>query len=466
MNARPQRDHAPRASGQPRGARPTKAGAFTLLEVLLAMGLTAVLLLAISSAISLHLRAFHTGRTDVEQAQLARALLNRLGEDLRSLAPPSAWTIDQVLEPAPPSTLVPPAAGGASAPQGAAPGSPAATAPLSPAPSGPTAPSQPPSATTPSAGGTGAPTSQLAPPPPVESLPTEPPGGRPLLRGSARRLTLLVRRPPRPQPLDPALATDPQARALWAGLLKVDFELFGAEDEPALLNDSAGAFQPAGLVRSVRVWAPGEEQEPPGELGQPSFLGTETEPRAMGATPGEETSPRWDRLGETSGDEPSQTPPADLNLLQIPEVVDWQLRYFDGQTWTTGWVGRPENPLPVAIEVSLALAPADQAVELRREGPWFQEPDEFAEAAPPGGPGPRGPAPDGYPPPTEAASAAAGSIPVRRDLVFYRQVFVLPLGRPVAAEPAGGFDTQFEPAPTPASALPGTPLPTSPGARP
>ena len=56
---------------------------FTLLEVLLALGLVSAVLLAVTMAIDVHLRLLDSGRTHVEEAQLARALLRRIADDLR-----------------------------------------------------------------------------------------------------------------------------------------------------------------------------------------------------------------------------------------------------------------------------------------------------------------------------------------------------------------------------------------------
>ena len=57
---------------------------FTLMEVLLAMAIAAIVLAAITMAIDFHLRVVDRGRRDVEEAQLARALLRRIADDLRS----------------------------------------------------------------------------------------------------------------------------------------------------------------------------------------------------------------------------------------------------------------------------------------------------------------------------------------------------------------------------------------------
>jgi hypothetical protein len=57
---------------------------FTLLEVVLALGLTVVVMAAIGVAIFLHLRAVDHTRSAIERDQLARILLRRIGDDLRS----------------------------------------------------------------------------------------------------------------------------------------------------------------------------------------------------------------------------------------------------------------------------------------------------------------------------------------------------------------------------------------------
>lgn len=65
---------------------------FTLLEVLLALSLCALLLGAVYMSLSLHWKYTTAGRDEVERSQLARAVLNRITLDLRSAlyrAPPA-----------------------------------------------------------------------------------------------------------------------------------------------------------------------------------------------------------------------------------------------------------------------------------------------------------------------------------------------------------------------------------------
>jgi len=70
----------PKPSDRARNRLPS---GFTLLEVLLALALTAVVLYMVTMAIGLHLRMLDTGRTEVEEATLARALLEQIAEDIR-----------------------------------------------------------------------------------------------------------------------------------------------------------------------------------------------------------------------------------------------------------------------------------------------------------------------------------------------------------------------------------------------
>lgn len=68
-------------------SRPTSPRmGFTLLELLLTAILAATLILTLWSLFGTYLRIFDTGRTRAEQAQLARAVVQRMADDLRSIA--------------------------------------------------------------------------------------------------------------------------------------------------------------------------------------------------------------------------------------------------------------------------------------------------------------------------------------------------------------------------------------------
>jgi prepilin-type N-terminal cleavage/methylation domain-containing protein len=60
--------------------------AFTLLELILALGLTGILLSALYAAMELHWRFSTQGQIEVERAQVARALLTRMSADIRSVS--------------------------------------------------------------------------------------------------------------------------------------------------------------------------------------------------------------------------------------------------------------------------------------------------------------------------------------------------------------------------------------------
>lgn len=66
----------------------------TLLELMLALALTAVLLGLIGMAVDVHLRMLDSRQARVERSQLARAILTRIATDLRSAIQPSASASD------------------------------------------------------------------------------------------------------------------------------------------------------------------------------------------------------------------------------------------------------------------------------------------------------------------------------------------------------------------------------------
>ena len=67
-----------------------KNHAFTLIEIILSLGLSVLVLMAVGMAINLHLRLLDSGRTKVEEAQLARAILRNIAQDLRNAVPYNA----------------------------------------------------------------------------------------------------------------------------------------------------------------------------------------------------------------------------------------------------------------------------------------------------------------------------------------------------------------------------------------
>lgn len=67
-----------------RGGKGPQRGGFTLLELLVAAGLTTVVLAALWTLFSMYERLFTKAETQAQRAQLARALLQQLADDLHS----------------------------------------------------------------------------------------------------------------------------------------------------------------------------------------------------------------------------------------------------------------------------------------------------------------------------------------------------------------------------------------------
>ena len=61
----------------------SRRSAYTLLELLLALALSALIMMAIGLALDLHLRSLERHRGQLEEAQLARAILRHIANDLR-----------------------------------------------------------------------------------------------------------------------------------------------------------------------------------------------------------------------------------------------------------------------------------------------------------------------------------------------------------------------------------------------
>lgn len=60
----------------------SRSGGFTLLEVMLTLALSSLVVVALAMAIDFQLRVVELGRTDVEEAQLARVILHHIANDI------------------------------------------------------------------------------------------------------------------------------------------------------------------------------------------------------------------------------------------------------------------------------------------------------------------------------------------------------------------------------------------------
>lgn len=77
-----------------------KRHGFTLIEVLLSLGLTVVLMLAVYTVFDLYQQVTVAGRADVERAQIVRAIVRKMELDLRSCVfqPPGEEESEAALE--------------------------------------------------------------------------------------------------------------------------------------------------------------------------------------------------------------------------------------------------------------------------------------------------------------------------------------------------------------------------------
>lgn len=76
---------------------------------------------------------------------------------------------------------------------------------------------------------------------------------------------------------------------------------------------------------------------------------------------------------------PDGLDPADDSLLQVPEVIGLEFRYYDGGGWVDQWNSLTQKSLPVAIEVTLRLKTTERAGGKRRT-PAPTADEELSEA--------------------------------------------------------------------------------------
>jgi prepilin-type N-terminal cleavage/methylation domain-containing protein len=270
----------------------SRAG-FTLLEILLALGIAVVLMAGVYSGVMMHYRQIDAGREVAEDAQVLRALVARMRADLQAIefrwAAPKAPTTDTGESGAAGGASG--AAGGASGAAGATGGSGGAAAGASGGATAGTAGG----ATGGAASGTGAAPATTTTEEPEEDPSGFPPGG---VMGTSQSLTLLVRTPP--EGLD--LSTNVSSGTAPSLLRMITYSLGR--------TDNSSFEQGEGLLRRV---------------GQ-----------------------------ETPSTTVSYDPNAGVSELLAPEVKKIQFSFYDGTEWTEYWDTTRTTP-PVAIKVELAV---------------------------------------------------------------------------------------------------------------
>ena len=296
--------------------------AFTLLELILSLALTAVIAGIIGSLVQLYLTNQQTGRDSVRQAQLARAVLNMIAEDVRTTVRYQAFDtsgLAQLLSSDSGSGGGGGSGGGASsggggAASGAAGSSSAAS---SGAASSGAAPSSGGSSSG-GAGGSSSGSSESTTPAPL------PPG----IYGSSTSIEIDLSRLPRPDEYYPKMAntstgsigdmpSDVKTVGYYVQSPRTDgvLDSLGQLSQQAIGVNAAVATTPnGGLVRRSVDRAVTQYAY---ENGQSSQL-------------------------QRTGD------------LIAPEVIALEFQYFDGTTWQTQWDGSQQG-LPHVVKITIAM---------------------------------------------------------------------------------------------------------------
>jgi len=283
--------------------RVTRRG-LTLLELLLALAISAFLMAAVAMAMELHFRALDTRRSQVEEANLARAVLKRMADDLRGavkyvevdteaidgateLAAEEATGVD-------PSDL-----------------DPADLAEIENAVAGETAEGEPSEDVQDIAGSTVVPV-------------------RPGLYGNQFEFQVDVSRLPRIDQYQASLNTSVNVTDIPSDVKTVAYYLTGVNAPAAGATGVGASAMPGGAVLD--------------DNGEP----------AMGLVRRE-----LDRAVTTYAATSGLQATGNATQILAPEITRLQFQYFNGFEWFTEWDSAAQSGLPVAVEISLAIRRAD-----------------------------------------------------------------------------------------------------------
>jgi Tfp pilus assembly protein PilX len=269
---------------------------FTLIEVLLALGLTILVLAAVTSSMMTYGRLTTLGKAESERTRLAQAVLRKMERDIRSVCfrPPR---LDR----------------GATAGEAAA-GQQAATQ-------------------TPTQGGSGTATQQMPTNTGGTATAADPASaasGSPIgMFGDSTTLVLHVSRPSRDLNYVPLTTTlSPGGRT--SDLLSVTW--FLAVANAGGVQGAAGNLASGGSILASR------------ESGAQGLGRIEADRLAMELA---------DAAGDTAG-------MADAAEIVAPEVNQLEFRYFDGVAWQTEWDSSVYGGLPRAVEILVGFRDADE----------------------------------------------------------------------------------------------------------
>ena len=302
----------------PRGPLPRRG--MTLLELILALGLAAIVLVLIRQAVHLHLSVFDVGRNEVEQPQVARAVLRYIAADLRNAVR---------------STAADAAGGGQAMAAGNSGSANASTTSQSTSSSKQSTGS---SGTQKSTGTKNASTTKNTNANTGANTNADAAGSTQSLDvaglyGSQYELHIDVSRPPRVDQYTPASVASGTGAPpdIPSDVKTVSYFLnTGGATGTSGATGSPGADGTTGLFR--------REQD----RAVTSYTSTGSSGSAGGSSgSGDGTS----GSGDTSGQ------------LLAPEVNRLEFRYFDGTSWVTDWDSQQMGGLPMAVEITLGIDP-------------------------------------------------------------------------------------------------------------
>jgi prepilin-type N-terminal cleavage/methylation domain-containing protein len=301
----------------PARVSPQSRRGFTLLELLLASFLGAIVLTVVATTIDLHFRLYDSSRGNVEEAQLARVLLGRIGEDLRGAIQYDPIQVNKLMS------------GASSQSSGdSTSGTATDSADSTDSSSATDDAEQAEQSSTIS-------TTDLS----TSSVPATVPG----LYGNQYQLQVDVSRLPRIDQLQAMLqqTSDSSAADRPSDVKTVTYYVNALNGPAAMLDTPSNPNSGTGLIRREldRAVACFLAQQ-----GGTSALDTTTQPLA-------------------------------------PEVNTIEFRYFDGSTWLQEWDTSAQGKLPTAIEVAIVITPVlrNNAKELASSmpsGSLFADPNQ------------------------------------------------------------------------------------------
>ncbi|MBP3557789.1 MAG: prepilin-type N-terminal cleavage/methylation domain-containing protein, partial [Thermoguttaceae bacterium] len=181
----------------------------------------------------------------------------------------------------------------------------------------------------------------------------------------------------------------PLTRKFGLSRRELDFETPIPGAEVASVDDPLAEYEAAAEEGRAVSTLTGSLSAPP-DASQTTLAGNgfidgtgALEETATGATATAEAENPFDRLPLTAAQVAMD---ADDGTTWAPEALDCRFRYFDGENWLDSWDSIEKGGLPVAIKVDLKLAPLDD-VDLYRSSPLLfslpipPEPSAIAGAA-------------------------------------------------------------------------------------